>query len=418
MKSEPRWGGDETPGVESRVGTFAALRVPQFRLFWVGGVLFFSAMSMANLGRPWLAFEISGSGLDVGFVSVAQGLPMLVLAPLGGVAADRFPKRTIMLVAQAILLLTTLATAVLVLAGVVQIWHLVAISFIHGCVLPFEMPVRNAFLPSLLKRHLLPNGVALNSTVHNLNQIVSPSIAGLVLAWDPAAAFIVISVLHGLAVLTTLLLPLGAPQGASNKSVLGDLAVGLRYVAGSARLRMLVFLAFLAMALAHPYQQLLPTFQDVLAIGPARLGYLFAAAGMGALVGSLSVAAFSHLATRSSVQVLAGVALGAALVSFALSPNYLVSLGSLFLVGLAQQSYSTINQTALITTSDPALYGRVMSVLVMIRASAPLAVLPLGALVDAIGAPGTIASAGAILALTILGMRLLWPAPWQQRQTR
>jgi MFS family permease len=371
-------------------------------------------MSMTNLGRPWLAFETTGSGLDVGLVSVAQGLPMLILAPLGGVAADRFPKRYIMLTAQATLLLATLVTAALVLTGVVQIWHLMAISFIHGCVLPFEMPVRNAFLPSLLDRQLLPNGVALNSTVHNLNQIASPSIAGVILAWDPGAAFIVMSALHGLAALTTLRLPLGAPQGGNNKSVFGDLAVGLRYVAGSARLRMLILVAFLAMALAHPYQQLLPTFQEVLSIGPARLGYLFAAAGMGALLGSLSLAAFSHLATRSSVQVLAGVTLGAALVAFALSPNYLLSLGLLFLVGLAQQSYMTINQTALITTSDPALYGRVMSVLVMIRASAPLAVLPLGALVDTIGAPGAIASAGTILAFTILTMRLLWPAPWQR----
>jgi MFS family permease len=390
--------------------TFAALAEPRFRLLWVGSLLSFFAMQMTQVARPWLAYEVSGSGLALGLVAAAQGIPMLLISPFGGVAADRLPKRVVLLVSQGVLLATAAGMVVLVELDLVQVWHLVLLAFIHGCTVPFNQPVRQSYIPLLLDRQGMPNGIALFASARNMNQVLAPSIVGPLLLIDPGLAFMAIALLHLLSMTVSLRLPWGPPELVAGRGAFGEVWFGLRYIGTRPVLRTLVGMMLLAVILGHPFQQLLAVFQGVLNINAAQFAFFYTALGTGSLLASLTVASFSHLAARGYPQLIAGVMFGVALAGFALSPVYLLSLALLFVLGFASQSYSTMNQTLMMLHSPAALYGRVASVNMMTRAFMPLTVLPMGALVDAFGAPATLAVSGALLALAILAIGTFVPS--------
>ena len=201
--------------------------------------------------------------------------------------------------------------------------------------------------------------------------------------------------------------------------MVGELSTGFRYVLGSPFITTLILMATLAAVLGMPYLQLLAVFQkQVLEVGPRELGFMFSAAGAGALTGSLLVASFSRIADRGYPQLLAGIAFGVGLVLFAQSPIYQLSLVLLFLVGMAAQSYMTMNQTLLMSTTDPSLYGRVLSVQMMLRGLLPLSVLPIGVLVDRYGASSTVSVLGFSLAAAIVVLGLLRPELRRHRGER
>ncbi|MEX2599069.1 MAG: MFS transporter, partial [Dehalococcoidia bacterium] len=270
-------------------------------------------------------------------------------------------------------------------------------------------------IPSLLPRRLMSNGIALHSMARNLDQVLAPSIAGVLLAIDPALTFLAIVVMHLFSTVFSMRLPKGAPAQGKGRGMFGEVKFGLRYIAGAPVLRTLVGLAFVAVILGYPFQQLLPVFQDVLLISEWQFGLMYSAVGLGALVGSLLLATFARLATRGYPQLLTGVMFGVMLAAFALSPVYALSLFLLFFLGMASQSYNTMNQTLMMTHSDPALYGRVASVNMMTRSFMPLSVLPMGALVDAFGAPTTLAVSGTLLVLVVLLIGAAVPSLWRER---
>jgi MFS family permease len=353
--------------------TFESLSVPQYRVLFSSSFLLFAALQMTVVARPWLAYDVSDSALSLGFVAAAQGVAMLVASPFAGVAADRLPKRSVLL------------------------------ALAHGGSVPFSMPVRQAYIPELIPRSMMANGVALHSTGRNFNQIAAPATVGVLLAFEPVVAFVLIVVLHVISTLISLRLPIGAPAATKGRGMTGELLFGLRYMMGNPMLRTLIWLALLAVALGFPYQHLMPVFQkDVFEVGPSRLGFMYSALGTGALTASLVVASFSGLVRKGFPQLLMGIVFGLALVAFALSPFYLLAVALLFVTGFASQAYTTMNMTLMMMTADPALYGRVASVNMMTRAFMPLAVLPFGAAVDAYGAPVTVAAGG--------GPHSLWPS--------
>ena len=181
----------------------------------------------------------------------------------------------------------------------------------------------------------------------------------------------------------------------------GELLLGFRYVISTPLLRLLFGMLLIMLVLGMPYIHLLPVFQEVLEIGPELLGFMFAAIGLGGFCGSLTVASFSRL-VNGLPQLVIGVGFGLALTAFALSPSYPLSIALLFVTGFAHQAYTTINQTLIITRTDPALYGRVMSINIMLRSFITMAILPFGVLVDNFGAPATFAVTGGILAASLL----------------
>ncbi|MDA1036218.1 MAG: MFS transporter [Chloroflexi bacterium] len=398
--------------------TFDSLSVAQFRLLVIGAFFSHAGMQMTNMARPWLAFHVSGSALMLGLVAASQGIPQLIVSPLGGVAADRLSKRLILHVSTAILILIAGTMAVIVYLDIVKIWHLVVLSFVHGSVVPFNQPARQSYVPFLVPRAKLGNALGLFASIRNLNQIIGPSIAGILIAIEPFLAFTVIVALQSTAFTLALWLPKAAPIKRSTLSVGRDLIFGLRYIWSSTKLRTLVGLGLVAITLGFPYQQLLPVFQkEVLDVGPERLGFMYTALGTGALTASLLVATFSGMMHRGFPQLLAGIAFGIGLVAFALSPVYLLSVALLFVTGLTSQMYTTLNSTQMMLNAEPQFYGRIASINMMSRAFMPLVVLPFGALVDAFGAPTTVATAGVALMCTIVLIGALRPALWRdQRQ--
>jgi MFS family permease len=374
-----------------------------------------ASMQVNIVARSWLAYDLSGSALVLGIVALARGLPMIVFSPLGGVAADRFDKGKVLVASQSTLCVLALANAVLVQTGVIQVWQLVLIGLFQGIVFPFTMPTRQALIPQLAGENNLPNALAMDSAGRNLNRVLAPSLAGVLIAWHPTIAFYTVAVFYFMSAVTLLRLPSTAPTVNPSGNAMQQMLFGFRYMMGRRRLLILIGMAFLAVVLGMPFQQMLPVFQAaVLNVGPEKLGFMYAAVGAGALAGSLIIAYRSDDPHRQRFQLIAGVCFGALLIAFALSQNLGFSLVMLVMIGVCSEIFMTINRMLVLLNTDSHLYGRVMGTYAMTFSLMPIATLPMGALVDAIGAPHTVAGAGFLLALAVLILSLVLPKIWHK----
>lgn len=374
-----------------------------------------AAMQINIVARSWLAYDLSGSALILGIVASARSLPQIIFSPLGGVAADRYDKRKVLVGSQAILCFMAVVNAVLVQTGAIRVWQLIVIGVVQGIVFPFTMPTRQAFIPQLVNEDNLPNALAMDSAGRNLNRVMAPSLAGILIAWHPVIAFYTIALFYLISAITLLRLPSSVSTVDPRRNALQQIIYGFKYVAGRRRLLILIGIAFVAVILGMPYQQMLPVFQAaVLNVGPEKLGFMYAAVGAGALVGSLLVAYRSDDPRRQRYQLIAGVGFGVLLIPFALSQNFSFSLVMLGLIGLCSEMFMTINRMLVLLNTDNHLYGRVMGTYSMTFALTPLATLPMGALVDAIGAPRTVAGAGILLAMAVIATAIVLPRIWHK----
>jgi len=388
--------------------TFDALTESQFRLLWFGMLFAQASMQMNLVSRSWLAYTISGSAVALGVVSLAQGLPWTLLSLLGGATADRADKRTLLVAVQFSLSALSIVNALLVHLNIVRVWHLVVLGLFQGVIFAFNMPTRQALIPELVSIERLANALALNSTGMNLNRVLAPALAGLLIASHPAVTFDVMAVFYFASALMLLRLPKTGPAKFPHPhSALADIWDGLRYIVQNKRLLALIIMAFVPTLFGMPYQQLLPVFQqDVLHVGPKALGMMYTMVGVGSLIGSLSVAAMAQSGKKDTIQGIAGVLFGVVIVLLALSSVYALSLVVLLAVGLASQGYMTLNNVLLMEATDPAYYGRVMSIYILTFSISPVAMLPIGFMVDHIGVSPTEATVGAILAVLMMGFSI------------
>ena len=395
-------------------GMFASLALPRFRTLWTGMLFSSAAMQFNLISRPWLAFQLTGSGLDLGIVAAARALPQLVLAPLGGVVADRFDKRSVLMTSQSLLAVLSLANAILVHTGVVEIWHLIVVGLLQGLVFPFTIPARQAFVPELVGPRYMVNALALDSAGRNLNRIATPAIAGVLLAWSPTLAFYAIALFYLFSTITIFRLPPGPPVERESGWSFDQLTVGFRYIYKSSLLKNLVGMGFVVVALGMPFQQLLTVFQtDVFEVSPRGLGLMFTMVGLGGLTGSLAVAYLANSPRKGLLQIAMGVIFGIGLALFALTNVFWIALIFLFITGLASQGYLTLNRVMVVMNTEPHLYGRVMSIYSMTWAMAPLALLPMGIMVDVVGPKAVVSTAGLILAGSVILISLLNPKLWR-----
>lgn len=360
------------------------------------------AMQIDLVARAWLAYELSDSGLALGIVTAVRGIPQLVLSPLGGVAADRFDKRKLLVYSQSAVFILAAINALLVVTDVIQVWHLAVLGLLQGFATPFTMPVRTALVPDLVPQEQVPNAMALESTGRNINRVVAPALAGVLLSIEPSLAFIAIAVAYGVAVVLLYSLPKGLRGAPSKKGAVAEMAEGFRYIYRHGALFALLALAYIPILLGMPFQSLLPIFQkDVLDISESQLGFMYTSVGLGAIIGSVVVAYLSNSPHMGRLQMLSGVLFGIFLAVFAFSSSYTVSMVLLAFVGFFSTGYLTLNRMMVAMYADRAIFGRVMAIYGMTWSLMPIVLLPMGALVDAFGVQAVVGFSGIALAAII-----------------
>ena len=361
------------------------------------------AVQMSFVAMGYLAYELTGSASLLGVVHGAQAIPMLALSPFGGVLADRFDRRRLMQLGQIIAAASALLVAIAIVTGSIHWSHLVVMGFLYGTVIAVAIPARHAAIPDLVGRRHLGNAMALNGTVLSVTFLVGPGVGGALYAFaGPGMVFFVIAGLGLLAVLLTCVLPRLMPVGHKPRSVLGELAEGLKYAARSPLIRLLLLMTLATASLAIPFRFVLPVFVvDVYERGPEALGLLVSVMGAGSLAGALALAGV-RTGIRGVVLIVSAITSAAGLLVLAAVPLYAVAAVMMLVLGIADSGRRILTQTLMVENSDPEYRGRTMSLHLMSFGLVPLAVMPVGVAIEYFDVRVVIGAMAALLfAITI-----------------
>jgi MFS family permease len=371
------------------------------------------AVMMNQVASPYAAFTLSDSAAILGIVSVAQGLPMLLLSLVGGVAADRLPRRLVLIGSQATLGLAAAVLAALGMTGNLQVWHVVASSFVQGAAFAFNMPARQAYIAELVPGAQLANAVALNNAGQNFCRVAGPALAGMLMAFPRVGiggAFLSMAGMYGFALAALFRLPVTRRVHTGGGRA-AHLIEGLRYVRSSPAIMTLIAMNLVVVVFGMPYQTLMPVVAErVFTAGAEGLGWLLAASGAGALTGAVVVASVSRLRRPATVQVGLAIALGLSLIGFSTTRSFPIALALLVVVGFLFSSFSALNNTLLMANTEPHLTGRVMSIYLLTWGAMPVGSLPLAWLADHAGAPIALGVAGGLVSALAVGLAVLFPA--------
>jgi len=392
--------------------TFRALKHRNFRLFFFGQFISLIGTWMQSVALAWLVYRLTGSSALLGVTAFCGQIPVFLLALVGGHWADRHSRHRTVLATQTLAMLLALTLAALTLLGLVQVWEVVLLAVLLGTVNAFDIPARQSFFAEMVAKEDLINAIALNSSIFNGARVVGPALAGVLVALVGEGWCFFANGASYLAVIAGLLLmripPVSRPT--STDSALGHIAEGLRFVYGHRPIRDLLLLIGLISLAALPYSMLMPIFADrILHTGARGLGALMAAAGTGALLGALTLAARKHVRGLGRWVAFGAGTLGVGLIAFSLSRTFWLSLLFLIQVGFATMLQMGSSNTLVQSMTPDHLRGRVMSCYTMMfMGMAPLGALLAGVLAKYLGAPSTVALGGALalLGALVFGIRL------------
>lgn len=407
--ARPRYGFRET--------TLESLGIRDFRVLWMGFMGSWTGMQFQQVARGYLAYELTGSAFAIGVVTLAMGLPRIVLSPVGGWAADRYPKQTVVVAGSIWMSLLSVATALLYIAGQLTIEWLVVIGLLQGTAFAFQMPARQAWTPQVVGTgHLLANAVALNNAGMNLTRVAGPALAGVLISlphFGLGGTFFVVAACWSWVTWAAMQVhDRGMPSDRPRK-LAASVTEGFSYVRNSPALLALMSLGFVPLAVGMPYINLMPAVADgPLHGGATLLGILLSIGGVGSLFGTLLVASLSRYPKRATMQLVLGVAFGVALVGFGFFVDrgqLVAAIPFLFVAGLAGDAYMALNSSLIMMSTQPGYYGRVMGTYMVAQSVRPISVMPIGALGDLVGVPVVILGAGVVVAAFVALVARLYP---------
>lgn len=396
-----------TPAAPARSTTFGALQDPRYRLLWLGSVFSFLGVQMQFIARGWLAFDLTGSNKGLGAVYLGFGVPMLLLTPWGGVAADRLSKRRVLMTCQLALAASSGIVAVSISLGLVNYPLLIASAVVQGMGFSFLGPARMAFTGELVGPNRLANAIVLQQMSMNGTRIFGPSIAGALIGvavFGVAGVYYTTTVLILLALAVTFQLPDGRPHpDRDTQSPLRELRDGVGYVWQRPILTLLVATSFVVVMFAFPYVAFLPTLaEEAFDVGASGYGLLSGASAVGALLASLFIASRADGPRAWRMQTLAGLGFGVGIVLLAISPTFPVALAAILFTGAASSAFQSLNNALVLGASEPAYHGRIQSLMMLSFSGFGMAALPLGAVADAIGLRQTMVIMGGVAAAAVL----------------
>lgn len=388
--------------------TFAALGTPNYRRYFAGQAVSLVGTWMQTVAQAWLVLTLTGSGTALGLIAAAQFLPVMLLAPYGGLLADRADKRRLLIVTQAALGALALTFGLLVVTGVAELWMVVVLAVLFGVVNACDNPTRQAFALEMVGRERVRNAVSLNSILVNTARAVGPALAGLLIATAGIGVCFLVNAVSYAAVLVALrgmdthaLVP--SPPAERGR---GQVREGLRYVGRVPELLVPLMMLALIGTLAYEFSVVLPVLADTtLGGGAGTYALLTSAMGIGAVLGGLVVA--GHARTGIAPLTWAALGFGGAIGLVALAPTLPLVVIALVVTGAASVTFLATGNTTLQLTSDPRYRGRVMALwAVAFLGSTPIGAPIVGMVSDASGARGGLA-VGAAACLVAAGIGAL-----------
>jgi MFS family permease len=404
-------GSGVSPEVLSRwQAAFRALRHRNFQLFFSGQLISLIGTWMQSVAQSWLVYRLTGSALLLGSVGFASQIPVFMFAPLGGMAADRYNRRYIVIATQTASLFLALILAALTLLHKVQVWQVFVLAALLGVVNAFDIPGRQSFLVDMVGKEDLMNAIALNSSMFNGARVIGPAIAGILVAKiGEGWCFFANGVSYIAVIIGLFLMKVLSPRRVSMASPLEHMMEGFRFVNETAPIRALLLLLGLVSLVGMPYVVLMPIFADQILHGGAQgLGILMGATGVGALLGALTLAFREGVKGLGRWVARCCAGFGASLALFSLSHKFWLSVILLLPVGYSMMLQMACSNTLIQVMVPDALRGRVMAVYsMMFMGMAPIGALLGGALADRFGAS---------LSVGIGGLACLVGAAWFRTQ--
>ena len=383
--------------------TFRSLRVRNYRLFASGQVISLSGTWAQRVAQDWLVLDLShSSGVALGITTGLQFLPMLLFGLYGGVLADRYDKRALLVGAQAAMGVLALALGLLDVTGAVQLWHVYALAFLLGLASVVDTPVRQSFVVEMVGPDDLPNAVSLNSATFNASRIIGPALAGVAISGIGTGPVFLANAASYVAVIAGLLLMRTGDLYDVHRvaRAKGQLVEGLRYVRSRPDLMVPILLVFVIGTFGLNFQITLALVaKETFHMGAGSYGALSAFLATGSLLGALASARRSA-PPRQRLLIGAGLAFGVLEVAVGLAPSYAVMAALLVPTGAAVLTFTTTANATVQLGADPTMRGRVMALYVLLfLGGTPVGAPIIGALAEALGPRSSLLIGGAVSAL-------------------
>lgn len=383
---------DAASSADEKIGIFSSLRLGDFRLLWIGTTLSNAAQWVQQVTLGWLVYDLTGSGTALGTINLVRSVASLSLAPVAGVIIDRFNRRALMLITKGWLFAISFLLGMALLAGQRNISQIFVFAFLGGAIGSIEMALRQVIVFDLVPRRFIPNAVALTQTGWALMRSLGPGIGGFLLAWIGAGGnFLVQAGIFVIIAITVFWLhfPPRKSESIRGASPLRNIREGFQFVVKERVTRTFMMMGWILPVFIIPNYVALPPIyaKDVFKGGPAVLGFLMSAVGVGGILGGVVVAALGRFERRGLIQLISLFLTALTLIGFALTNNLPLALVFLALSGFFEMIYLTTNQTLLQLSIPDNLRGRVTSLLNLNAALSPLGAFAAGAGSDLFGGP-------------------------------
>ncbi|TAK33848.1 MAG: MFS transporter [Chloroflexota bacterium] len=391
---------------------FGSLFIRNYRLLWLGNLLSSTAVWMEQVAAGWLMLLLSGSPFMVGLASFARGIPLLLVSPASGVLADRLDRRRLLITNQAILVTVALILAVLIATGWITPWQLLAGAVVSGITSAMLLPTRQTLVSSLVGRAHLTNAIALQSMGNSTTRILGPSLAGALIGVIGVMACYFVQAASYVSALCLTVSMRTPPNGrdAAGETMWQNLRAGFSYIRADRSVLSILIMASVTSVFAMPYTSMLPVLaRDVFKVDASGLGILMTTMGVGSLVGSLALAAWTAPPRRGPMVLVSVLVLSLGTVALALADSYFTACVVMAVIGLANSFALALYNTLIQVLVPDALRGRVMSAYMMTFGLTPLGALVVGAIAEVGGAPLAIGLGGGISAVAAILVAIYFP---------
>jgi MFS family permease len=389
--------------------TFSSLKNRAYRIYFTGMFGQWTSMNMQTIARSYLIYHITGSGSILGLSALANAIPTILVSLPGGALADRVQKKTILFYTLLGSMLVSLTVGICISVGYLgpehpdSWWVLIVAAAVQGTFMGLMMPARQSIIPELVNEDQIMNAVSLNMMGTNSLRILAPAATGfLIEGVGYQIVYFIISAMYGLGALCMILVPRTTSRYKGSGNAFRDIADGMKYLAGKKTIMLVIIATLFVMLCGIPFMQLMPMItEDILHVGESGMGILMSLSGAGAIVGSIILASTPGR-KRGLIMIVAGCVMGLALLGFAFSRWWALSIVMVIFIGLGQTSHRTSGNALVQTYTEAEYRGRVMSFMMMELGFSSLGTFFAGLLADAFGVQWAIG--GLAIALVIMSV--------------